>query len=541
MRYNLILVSLFTLITAQEATCQPFLKALLEVTGERYDDALGMSVLALGDINGDGWPDFGVSVGGRRQFWIYYGGPGILDDKVDAILVGGRNAAIGDFNGDGYPDLISVKPILSDVANFDTAYVYLGKSGPGLMLDTIPAYKIPSGNRSGEFGRYMAVGDLNRDGIDDLAISEPSNGRGVVYIFMGKHDFDGVPDFTGTIDSAYGGYGTEIQIVDVNGDGIKDLAFGLSHYGMDGWWYRCHIYHGSPNWTFDHQNPSQFLDSRFIPGVDSSKLNFESPRIVDIDGDGISDVVAWHRSVDGERKPLYVFYGTKGTISNIPSKQIQNPNPSLYTGFMGVRPIQTSGDINGNGFNDYALRVGTFPQVYVLYHPGSPQGFHSYSFAISSGGTDEYGQYGENLSSVGDINRDGMSDIIVSSPKEPRFFYSGYFHILAGDRNLVGIENLQAPKIEALLIENSWPNPFNSMTTVEIRTVDRTHTYLTIKDILGREVAMLYDGFLESGTHPIVWDGKTKSGTQAKNGVYFFTATTKESIHTRIIHLLRNH
>ncbi len=535
MRYNLILVSIFTLLTAQVATSQPFLKTLLEVTGERYDDALGTSVLALGDINGDGWPDFGVSVGGRRQFWIYYGGPGILDDKVDAILVGGRNAAIGDFNGDGYPDLISVKPILSDVANFDTAYVYLGKSGPGLMLDTIPAFKIPSASRSGNLGRYMAIGDLNGDGIQDLAVHEDYL-RGRVYVFMGKPDFNGVPDFTGTIDSAYTQYGSEIQIADVNGDGFDDLVFGMLHDNRGQIWQRCHIHHGHDGWWFDYRNASQFLDSRNVEIPDSSKTWFLVPRVLDINGDGISDVTVAGKIQD----QLYVFYGLRGMISSKPDFIIHNPVPGRYEYFFAYRPIQTAGDINKDSYRDFALRLGVFTQPYLVYSPGSKTGIQDYSFARSAR-FNEFGVYGESFANVGDVNGDSVDDLCSSSQAESANIHFGYFHVLAGDTKLVNVEPFKEQHPSGFAVSPNWPNPFSSVTTIEVSVEQPERVTVTVFDLLGREIAMLNDSRVEMGIHRFVWNGKKKDGIEAPNGIYICLVKTKNAVRSMMMNLIHNH
>jgi spore germination protein YaaH len=52
---------------------------------------------------------------------------------------------------------------------------------------------------------------------------------------------------------------------------------------------------------------------------------------------------------------------------------------------------------------------------------------------------------------------------------------------------------------EPLMI-NAFPNPFNPTTTVEFRTMTTGRAIVRVHDVLGREVATLFDGVLEGGT-----------------------------------------
>jgi hypothetical protein len=184
------------LLNPLKAQVPPSLQRILGMDGDPRDggEVLGAGVLPLGDINGDGWPDVAVASGKKQKLQMYFGGPGILDGVPDAQIEGGNTAVICDLNGDGYPDIVSYKPCRCTVTfpDYDTVFVYLGKSSPGLRLDTVPLLRIPSETGGKGFGHYMATGDLNDDGFDDLAIL--NNGTDYVYIYLGKPRLTVQPD-----------------------------------------------------------------------------------------------------------------------------------------------------------------------------------------------------------------------------------------------------------------------------------------------------------------------------------------------------------
>src|SRR3954471_558945 len=90
------------------------------------------------------------------------------------------------------------------------------------------------------FGSAAAiVGDIDSDGLPDLAVSSPYDGNGVVFIFKGRHPWpnslqQSAADYTiqaGTgFEGATNGSGLA-GIGDYNADGIDDIAIGAPLYG----------------------------------------------------------------------------------------------------------------------------------------------------------------------------------------------------------------------------------------------------------------------------------------------------------------------
>jgi photosystem II stability/assembly factor-like uncharacterized protein len=79
-----------------------------------------------------------------------------------------------------------------------------------------------------------------------------------------------------------------------------------------------------------------------------------------------------------------------------------------------------------------------------------------------------------------------------------------------------------------------YPNPFNPSTTIAYDLHKAGHVSLRVFDLLGREVAVLKDGFVEAGTHHAVFDG----GNLA-SGVYFARLDAGEFTQTKKLMLLK--
>ena len=65
----------------------------------------------------------------------------------------------------------------------------------------------------------------------------------------------------------------------------------------------------------------------------------------------------------------------------------------------------------------------------------------------------------------------------------------------------------------------AYPNPFNPIAVVPFELNQSGHVTLTVYDVLGREIAILVDGFREAGYHSTTFDG-----TQLASGMYFLRA-----------------
>ena len=228
-------------------------------------DFFGTSMTSLGDLDGDGVTDLAVGAklddtGGTNRGAVYVlfmnangtvkgsqkiasatgGGPILTNDS----RFGSSVTSLGDFDGDGVTDL-AVSAIYDSTGGTNRGAVYvLFMNTNGTVKDS---QKIASGTGGGpslanrdQFGSSVtAIGDLNGDGLSDLAVGANyddtgGNARGAVYVlFMNS---SGTAKSTQKIANNVGGGpslangdyfgGSVANLGDIDGDGVTDLAVG---------------------------------------------------------------------------------------------------------------------------------------------------------------------------------------------------------------------------------------------------------------------------------------------------------------------------
>jgi hypothetical protein len=68
-------------------------------------------------------------------------------------------------------------------------------------------------------------------------------------------------------------------------------------------------------------------------------------------------------------------------------------------------------------------------------------------------------------------------------------------------------------------LSQNYPNPFHGSTTISFKVMNQGQTALKVHDLMGREVAVLFDGFAEARTtYTVDFDG-----TSLPEGVYIYT------------------
>jgi hypothetical protein len=201
-----------------------------------FPDAMASTVSALrrptsvviGDFNRDGKPDLAVGNlldSGLQNLMIRLGdGMGGFPDAMSSTYSVGENAislAIGDFNRDDQQDLAIVN-FGSSLVNCDQCVVIRLGDGRGRFPDARASSFFAGGRPN-----WVAIGDFNLDGKQDLAVANAGSNNVTIRLGNGAGGFPNA--LASTIDVGFGP--SSIAVGDFNRDARPDLA--VTNYSSD--------------------------------------------------------------------------------------------------------------------------------------------------------------------------------------------------------------------------------------------------------------------------------------------------------------------
>lgn len=368
----------------------------------------GWAISSAGDVNSDGYSD--ILIGAWRftdgelyegEALLYYGsssGPDTIADWIgqcdnENANYGGSVSCAGDVNGDGYSDIIIGAPEYEDGETDEGAvFVYYGSAdGPQESYD----WQHESNITNAQCYSVANAGDVNGDGFDDALIGYWQNDGydGEVFVYYGSEL--GLTDSMTLIQLSVEGsqFGRSVSSAgDVNGDGYSDILIGAPAFSET---YLCN------GGAFVFKGSSYGIDTLYswhtAGNYDDSWRGWFSKFAGDVNGDGFADIIV------AQRDTAYVFLSSETAISSTPDWKIGKP---LVT---DGRSVSSAGDVNGDGYSD--IIFGDYNQNRAYIHYGSASGLSitpDWQFTLS-------GAFGYSVSTAGDINGDGYSDIIVGA------------------------------------------------------------------------------------------------------------------------------
>ncbi|MFZ1320679.1 MAG: FG-GAP-like repeat-containing protein, partial [Ignavibacteria bacterium] len=391
--------------------------------GEAAGNFFGISVSSAGDVNGDGYSDAIVGAYGHNsnigRTYIFFGGAPmngiadlILSGEAVSNFFGFSASTAGDVNGDGYSDVIV--GAYGNSSNTGRAYIFYG----GASMNNIPDV-IMSGEASGnQFGRSVSeAGDINGDGYSDIIVGAWNyfSATGRSYIYFGGILMNSITDVTINGEATTNQFGWSVSSAgDVNGDGYSDLVIGANGYsGTTGRVY-----------VFDYFLKNEIVQDYYMTGASSNDRFGLAISSADVNGDGYSDVIVGASGFSGGKGRVYIYLGgdIQDTVADITMAGTVNTTRIGHS-------VSSAGDLNGDGYSDVIIGMFggslAYGNAYILFGGISMDSIVD----VTLYGETSSSQFGASVSGAGDVNGDGYSDVIVGannfSPDGKAYIYFG--------------------------------------------------------------------------------------------------------------------
>ncbi len=536
--------------------------------GDGVDRWAGWSLSAVGDVNGDGLDDFLVGapdwffsttpgyaylVYGKTSGWAINTSLAQANDsfigKNKGDWAGYSVSGAGDVNGDGLDDFLIGAPNsdVNGMNNSGQVYLFLGKAGGwGHNVSVESA----DGSFHGEHPHDEAgwavsgVGDVNADGYDDFLIGAPANkdggmsgsyAAGKTYLIFGKPSGWALGLNLSYADASFFGVDSQEQSGravggggDINGDGINDLVIG-AHWGYGGWGRVYIVFGKTSGWA---KNTDLGPLSSIVAEMVSSDFGIQVDIPGDVNGDGIDDLLVGAgqtgKSFYGAGA-AYVIFGKTGTwgcnvsVTTLSGASYMGEAKNDYAG----SAAQGAGDVNGDGFadllvgaHDHTIDSPDIGRAYLIL--GKASGWAKdvnlssadVIYLSLSGWSSNFGQA---VSSAGDVNGDGTDDVLIGARGQYDFTYDecGYAFLSFPSLNVgpSAVTSLKAYSDSSYTTEVTLGHQ-NEQIYVELQGTDANATNADVTLVKVYSEIATPRGFLlrlyETGVHTGIYRGTFK-------------------------------
>lgn len=380
---------------------------------------IGNSVSAAGDVNADGYadvlvgaPDTDSSLPGTGTVYVYSGYDGsplfVIHGTHWGQALGFAVSNAGDTNNDGFDDFIATSFSLSSTSQFQGIQVYSGLDGS--ILHSF------SSNATWYVGSRFTRGgfDIDGDGVPDI----------LAYSYNLQTSTAGIRAFSGADGSAIRHFVISEQswwsrmsldgIDDIDADGFDDILLGMpvaSPGNMNGAG-AVRVLSGATG----------ALIYEILGDTTGDEFGSSVRQVGDINNDGITDFMAaapYDDSVAYSSGRADVYSGADGVL-------LHRTYGSSQLSFYGSA-ICGAGDVNQDGFDDFVVGADLEPSP--TYNQGRAtvySGFDGHALYVLQG-VQSYDGFSRSMDNAGDVNGDGLDDLIVGIPLSTPAGYAAVF------------------------------------------------------------------------------------------------------------------
>ena len=427
--------------------------------------SLGWSVHGAGDVNGDGYGDVVVGIPNydntqtnEGAVLIFHGSAsgltGLDPSTADTVIGSSKSQSnlgysvcgAGDVNGDGYDDIIVGARQWTDGQPLEgAAFVFHGAAG-GIASTDDPSAEVDAYIQSQYAFAYLGTsvsgaGDVNGDGYDDVIVGASEyesngNNEGGAFVFLGSAS--GIQGSTpatahayldGNKDFAFLGWSVS-GAGDVNGDGYDDIITGAYRYDNGSSEEGVAVVFLGSAGGITGTSP---LDAHALleSNQEGARFGTSVSGAGDINNDGYDDIIVGAPRYDNGQDSegiIAVFLGSaSGIVGRTPASahaMIESNQPSAQLGIS----VSGAGDINNDSYDDVIIGAS----FYEIEHSDEGAAFvflggsagiegsdPSFATSIIEAGQSE-AEMGYSVSGAGDVNGDGLTDIIIGAPEYTR-------------------------------------------------------------------------------------------------------------------------
>ncbi|MFH1466079.1 MAG: putative metal-binding motif-containing protein [Pseudomonadota bacterium] len=284
-------------------------------------------------------------------------------------------------------------------------------------------------------GRHFTnVGDVNGDGLDDIMVGVRSGAgtAGINYIFSGPIGAQGQVTLgdgseAGTVEGGAAGYYAAVSATggqDLDGDGVDDYGVGSAAPNTErgAVW----LYFGEPSMglTTDDADVTYTGVAAYDRAGGPDQIAF----LGDVGGDGNADMAVGAYSADpstvlANAGRVYLIHGPLVSGNSASLSTIDDyVNGEAASDSFGAKVID-GGDLDGDGLSELVVATSVAAslkgRVYVFHDP--PSGAISASSAdVILTGTDASDYAGGSVAAAGDLDGDGVDDLLIGATRDDR-------------------------------------------------------------------------------------------------------------------------